>query len=98
MEFFISITQERMPSSRVLYMRRTGEYGSENYRLMDTFKKWVKEHNLYDEDSVIYAAAMDNPAITEPCQCRYDICISQPKNQIPACDQVKCENWKAVNT
>lgn len=90
MEFFISITQERIPSSRVLYMRRTGEYGSENYRLMDTFKKWVKEHNLYDEDSVIYAAAMDNPAITEPCQCRYDICISQPKNQIPACDPVKC--------
>ena len=26
---------------------------AENYKLMDTFKKWLKENNLYDEDTAI---------------------------------------------
>lgn len=53
--------EERIPSSKVIYMRRTGEYDVENYKLMDTFKKWIKENNLYDEDTVFYAIPMDNP-------------------------------------
>ena len=53
MKFYISTRQERIPSYEVIYMRRTGEYGAENYKLMDTFKKWLKENNLYDEDTAI---------------------------------------------
>ena len=53
MKFYISTRQERIPSSEVICMRRTGEYGAENYKLMDTFKKWLKENNLYDEDTAI---------------------------------------------
>ena len=78
LKFYLGITQERIPSSDVIYMRRTGEYGIENYRLMDTFKKWIKENNLYGENTVIYAVPMDNPGTTEPAQCRYDVCIKQP--------------------
>lgn len=52
MKFYINTMQERIPSSKVIYMRRTGEYDVENYKLMDTFKKWIKENNLYDEDTV----------------------------------------------
>ncbi|MDY5478470.1 MAG: GyrI-like domain-containing protein [Enterocloster clostridioformis] len=95
MRFYISTTQERIPSSMVIYMRRTGEYGIENYKLMDTFKKWVKENNLYDEDTVIYAIPMDDPEKVKPCQCRYDVCINQPKNQKFALNQIKCRELES---
>ena len=85
LKFYISITQEGIPPSKVVYMRRTGKYGSENYKLMDTFKKWLKENSLYDEDTVIYAIPMDNPEIVKPCQCCYDVCINYPHPESQLC-------------
>lgn len=90
MKFYISTMQENLPSSKVIYMRRTGKYGSENYKLMDTFKKWIQENNLYNQDTVIYAIPMDNPDIVDPCQCRYDVCINKPQNQKFSLNQIKC--------
>ena len=90
MKFYVSTAQEKIPPSAVIYMRRTGEYGAGNQALMDTFKKWVRENNLYDKDTVIYAVPMDNPEKTEPCHCRYDVCINRPQNQKYAPNQVKC--------
>lgn len=90
MKFYISTMQENLPSSKVIYMRRTGKYGSENYKLMDTFKKWIQENNLYNQDTVIYAIPMDNPEIVDPCQCRYDVCINKPQNQKFSLNQIKC--------
>lgn len=89
MKFYVNITLENISPSTVFYMRRTGEYGVGNYALMDTFKKWVKVNNLYDEDTVIYAMPMDNPEKVEPCQCRYDVCIIQSQNQQYTSDQVR---------
>ena len=97
LKFYISTMQERIPSSKVIYMRRTGEYGVENYKLMDTFKKWMKENNLYDEDTVIYAIPMDNPEIVKPCQCRYDVCINQPQNHTFELNQVQRRELEGGN-
>ena len=90
MKFYVSTAQEKIPPSAVIYMRRTGEYGAGNQALMDTFKKWVRENNLYDKDTVIYAVPMDNPEKTEPCHCRYDVCINRPQDQKYAPNRVKC--------
>ena len=92
LKFYISTTQERIPSSKVIYMRRTGAYGIENYKLMDTFKKWVQENNLYNEDTVIYAIPMDDPEKVMPCQCRYDVCINKPENQTFELNQIGCRD------
>lgn len=81
MKFYISCKIEMIPSSTVLYMRRTGEYGRENKVLMESFKNWVRENGLYGEDSVIYAMAMDDPEKVESCKCRYDVCIFKPENR-----------------
>ena len=83
MKFYISAMQERIPPSEIIYMRRTGAYGIENYKLMDT---------LYDEDTVIYAIPMDDPERVTSCQCRYDVCINKPENQTFAFDQVGCRD------
>lgn len=95
LKFYISTTQERIPSSKVIYMRRTGAYGIENYKLMDTFKKWVQENNLYNEDTVIYAIPMDAPEKVMPCQCRYDVCINKPENQTFELNQIGCRNLES---
>lgn len=97
LKFYSSFVQETIPSSKVIYMRRTGKYGIENYKLMDTFKKWIKENNLYNEDSVIYAIPMDNPEIVEPFRCRYDVCIAQPSNQNFSLDQIMCRELEGGN-
>jgi len=81
LEFYISFAEEKIPPSMVIYMRRVGAYGVENHALMDKFKKWLHDNNLYDEDSVIYAIPMDNPEKVESCMCRYDVCIKKPQNK-----------------
>ena len=35
LKFYISAIQERIPPFKIIYMRRTGEYGAENYKWMD---------------------------------------------------------------
>lgn len=66
---------EKIEKCRVAYMRRIGAYGVENFKLMENFKKWALDNSLFDKGT-IYAIAQDNPEITPPQNCRYDICIT----------------------
>lgn len=66
---------EKVEKCRVAYMRRVGVYGAENFKLMEEFKKWALDNNLLNKGT-IYAIAQDNPEITPPQNCRYDICIT----------------------
>lgn len=95
LKFYIRTTQENILSLKVLYMRRTGAYGIENYKLMDTFKKWVQENNLYNEDTVIYAIPMDDPEKVMPCHCRYDVCINKPENRTFIQNQIECRDLES---
>lgn len=54
-------------------MRRIGEYGQENYKLMEDFKSWASENNLLDDNSIIYGIVRDDVKKIEPQNCRYDI-------------------------
>ncbi|NLO84410.1 MAG: DNA gyrase inhibitor [Clostridiales bacterium] len=65
---------ENIPAHSILYMRRTGPYGAENYQLMQTMKDWITKHDLWEEGSSIYGIAQDNPT-TQPEKCRYDVCF-----------------------
>lgn len=69
---------EVMPESRIAYMRRTGPYGEGNYALMEEFKGWVKANGLFNKSAVILGISQDNPAVTPPQDCRYDVCIVVP--------------------
>ena len=84
----VKITEEIINSVPVCYMRRTGAYGAENYRLMERFKNWLKEQKRYQDDTVIYAVALDNPEITEAAKCRYDVCT--PDNGGGVTKEVEC--------
>lgn len=89
MNFFIKMNQELLNASKVLYMRRTGAYGAENYALMNQFKDWLNLHNLYGDDVVILAIPFDNPNTTKPQNCRYDVCMPILEEKEFPSDEVK---------
>ncbi len=71
----MDINIEMIPSYKIAYIRRTGPYGSENVQIMEQLKSWAREENLFNENSIILGIAQDNPAFTEPKDCRYDTCL-----------------------
>lgn len=75
MEWFTKLEIQNWSTSPALYMRRVGPYGPENRVLMETFKQWLRTHDLFTADCVIVAAALDNPMQIKPVDCRYDICF-----------------------
>lgn len=89
MNFFINRSEEHLDATMVLYMRRIGAYGKDNFILMNTFKEWLEEENLVCDDTVILAMALDNPNTTEPEKCRYDVCMIPFTNRNIDSDKVK---------
>ena len=66
---------EEITDCKVVYMRRIGQYGKENYALMSKMKAWADTNGLLSEEAVIYGIALDNPQLTKPTECRYDVCL-----------------------
>jgi DNA gyrase inhibitor GyrI len=71
----MKISAETIPPKAVVYMRGIGQYGEQNYRLMQEMKRWVQSHGQWTEAGVIYGIALDNMKITPPEKCRYDVCF-----------------------
>lgn len=78
-EVYLNRTIERWAAQPVIYMRRTGAYGLENYALMRRFKDWLWANGLFTEDAVLLAVPLDDPAATQAQACRYDVCLAQPR-------------------
>lgn len=66
---------EEFENIKIAYMRRVGEYGKENKKLMEIFKEYLKENRLFDENTVLVGIALDNPAETPATMQRYDVGI-----------------------
>ena len=50
----INLKIENFENITIGYIRRIGKYGYENTLLMEKFKNHLKEHNLFNEDTVIF--------------------------------------------
>ena len=66
---------EEFENIKIAYMRRVGEYGKENKKLMEIFKEYLKENRLFDENTVLVGIALDNPVETAATMQRYDVGI-----------------------
>ena len=78
---------EQMPLTNIAYIRNVGPYGEANYITMEKIKKFAKDNNLFNEDTIILGISRDNPEITKPEECRYDACIVVSDNfEVQACD------------
>ena len=69
----MNYTIEKLPLQPILYMRRVGAYGIENFELMTALKEWANSKDLFI-DSIIYGIAHDDESIP-PEECRYDVCL-----------------------
>lgn len=50
MNFFIDYIVEQIPVLSFYYLDRIGNFGKENFELMDKFKKWIQECDLKDNN------------------------------------------------
>lgn len=91
---------ENIPAHSLVYMRNTGAYGEQNFKLMQAMKEWIKSQDLWNENGTIYGIAQDNPSITPPENCRYDVCFitervfnddTVHKGALPAGTYLTCE-------
>lgn len=71
----MTIHLEKIPAHPVVYMRRIGAYGEQNFKLMHDMKEWIRHQELWNDFSTIYGIAQDNPSTTSPEKCRYDVCL-----------------------
>lgn len=77
-EMNVQITQ--LPPCRIAYMRQIGPYGEANYRLMAKLKRWAITRDLLKKNSTIMGIAQDDPEVTPPEKCRYDVCLVIPQD------------------
>lgn len=75
----MKVNVENIPAHSLVYMRNTGAYGEQNFKLMQAMKDWIKSQDLWNESETIYGIAQDNPSITPPEKCRYDVCFVTEK-------------------
>ncbi len=71
----MNINIEMIPEYKIAYIRKVGPYGLENVQVMEQLKSWATENDLFNESSIILGITQDNPEITEPEDCRYDVCL-----------------------
>ncbi len=75
----MNVTLENLPATRIAYLRYTGPYGPGVGEFWDrTFWPWARTHGLSRQ--TMYGIGHDNPAVTEPQQCRYDACVELPED------------------
>ncbi len=65
---------EILPNYRLAYMRRVGPYGPGNNEVMARLKTWALENNLMSS-AILFGIPQDNPQVTQPEKCRYDVGI-----------------------
>jgi DNA gyrase inhibitor GyrI len=71
----MDIMIEKILAYKIAYIRQIGPYGINNVQIMEKLKKWAKSNHLFNDESIIFGIAQDNPETTKPENCRYDTCI-----------------------
>lgn len=64
------------PETAVAYFRRTGPYGEAAGEQWASLEAWVRTHKL--GSAARFGIGLDNPAVTPPDRCRYDVCVALP--------------------
>lgn len=74
-----------LPSFRLAYLRYTGPYGHPNVtRTWERFSAWCAENGLLKPRRKMFGIVLDNPMITRPERCRYDVCVEVPADFQPS--------------
>lgn len=64
---------EEFKDIKIAYIRRTGKYGAGNKQLMEKLKNYLKNNDLFKDDTTVLGIALDNPLSTPENEQRYDV-------------------------
>jgi AraC family transcriptional regulator len=79
---------KRLPAVQAVYRRKVGPYGENETALWDSLAELAER--LGAGDHVCFAMGLDDPAVTPPARCRFDVCVAVPQSvAIPAHVPVK---------
>lgn len=73
----MNIEVKELPSYQVAFVRHVGSY-LETYKAWGTLSKWV-EKNTFPPTEYFIGISLDDPSVTDEYSCRYDACITIPK-------------------
>lgn len=85
---------EEFRNIKIAYVRRTGAYGSENQKLMENFKAYLKENGLLNDAAIILGISLDNPIYTPAEKQRYDIGLIIDEHKVVELDTRKIDDGK----
>ncbi|MDS0526103.1 GyrI-like domain-containing protein [Clostridium sp. SHJSY1] len=85
----MTVKIEIIPANTIAYIRNIGPYGIKNIQTMERLKDWAKSKNLFNDESIIFGIAQDDPKVTQAENCRYDACIVVSKDYIITDDYIK---------
>lgn len=66
-----------LPLMEVAYARHVGSY-LETYQAWEKLGKWAAQHRLFPPEQSFIGISLDDPAVTEEEECRYDACVTVP--------------------
>ena len=85
---------ENFENITIGYMRRIGKYGYENTLVMEKFINYLKDHNLFNRDTVILGIPLDAPKTTASKDLRYDVGVIINENNNINLDTRKIDSGK----
>ena len=72
----MSLEINTFPPVRLAYMRYTGPYGHPDIAMhWQRFGAWCEQQGLMQPRRKMYGISLDNPMLTPPDKCRYDLAI-----------------------
>lgn len=69
-----------LPGYHVAYMRYIGPYGPGVSKHWEALRKWRRARGLVGPGTAALGISHDDPSITPPDKCRYDACVTVPKD------------------
>ena len=83
----MDVTLKTLPDYHVAYLRYVGPYGSADItQLWNVLKRWCLSQTRDSQPRELFGISHDDPAITPPNLCRYDVCIEFDREILPGGD------------
>ncbi|MBK9217224.1 MAG: GyrI-like domain-containing protein [Uliginosibacterium sp.] len=83
----MEVTLRTQPDYHVAYLRYVGPYGTaEITQLWNVLKRWRQSQTWGAETRQLLGISHDDPTITPPHLCRYDVCVEFDLDTLPGGD------------
>ncbi|WP_106768775.1 AraC family transcriptional regulator [Paenibacillus faecalis] len=73
----MNVSVRELPVYEVAYVRHIGSY-LDTHHAWSALGKWAEEHDLTPMSQYFIGISLDDPAVVDESECRYDACVTLP--------------------